>query len=135
MSTSERLLAGGKLKAAANTLRKEFQRVTVTQLLATALVAAGFLAWRGTWGEAFAAMYGGGIALVATWWYWRGLVSGADADAEVARRALFGGAIQRFVFVAAAFAGGMGLMALAPVPLLAAYGGCQLGYLRAAAGR
>lgn len=120
------------MKAAANTLRKGFQRIATAQLFATFVVAAGFLAWHGTWGEAFAAVYGGGTALVATWWYWRGLVSGADADAEVARRVLFGGAIQRFVFVATAFAAGMGLLALAPAPLLVAYGGCQLGYLRAA---
>lgn len=95
-------------------------------------MAAGFLVWRGTWGEALAAVYGGGIALVATGWYWRGLARATTADAGTARRVLYGGAIQRFAFIAAAFAGGMGLMALAPVPLLAAYGGCQLGYLRVA---
>lgn len=123
------------MKTTASTLRKGLQRVATAQLLATFVVAAGFWAWRGTWGEAFAAVYGGGIALVASGWYWRALTSSADADAGSVRRALFGGAIQRFVFVAGAFAAGMGLLALAPAPLLAAYGGCQLGYLRAAGAR
>lgn len=115
------------------TTRNVIFRVMTAQVLVTALVAAAFLAWRGLRFEMLAAVYGGGIAILATAWYWRGLVSGAHAEVGAMRRALLGGAIQRFVFVAAAFAAGMGLFALPPVPLLAAYGGSQLGYLLAAA--
>jgi hypothetical protein len=107
-------------------------RVMTAQLLITALVAAGFLAWRSQWLEVTAAAYGGAIALAATVWHWRRLVSTARAETGAVRGALMGGAIQRFVFVAAAFAAGMGLFALSPAPLLAAYGGSQLGYLLAA---
>jgi hypothetical protein len=114
------------------TARHAIYRVMTAQVLITALVAAVFLAWRGLWFEATAAAYGGAIAILATAWYWRGLVSSAHAETGAVRRALMGGAIQRFMFIAAAFAAGMGLFALSPAPLLAAYGGSQLGYLLAA---
>jgi hypothetical protein len=103
-------------------------------LLITTVVAAGFVSWRGLWGEALAAAYGGGIALAAAWWFWRGLVRSANASSAGVRGTLYGGALQRFAFIATAFAAGIGWLALAPAPLLAAYGGCQLGYLRAATG-
>jgi hypothetical protein len=112
--------------------RRAIFSVMTAQLLVTALLAAGFLTVRGHWLEALAAVYGGGVALAATGWYWRGLVRSARAEAGVVRQVLMGGAIQRFAFVAAAFAAGMGMLALSPVPLLAAYAGSQLGYLLAA---
>lgn len=112
--------------------RQAITRVMATQVLITALVASGFLAWRGQWPDLIACVYGGGIAMAAAGWYWRGLVNSAHAEIGAVRRALMGGAMQRFAFVAAAFAAGMGLFALSPAPLLAAYGGSQLGYLAVA---
>jgi hypothetical protein len=107
-------------------------RVLSAQCLVTALAAAGLLAWRGVWIEALAAVYGGGIAAAAAAWFGHGLVNSASAATGAMHRALLGGAIQRFAFVATAFAAGMGLLALPPAPLLVAFGGCQLCFLLAA---
>jgi len=51
LSTSERPLAGGKLKATANTVTQGVSARHGDALLATVLVAARLLVWRETWGE------------------------------------------------------------------------------------
>ena len=45
---------------------------------------------------------------------------------------LYLGAMERFAFVAVAFAVGLGALGLAPVPLLAGFGGAQCAYFIAA---
>jgi hypothetical protein len=111
------------------------RRLFLSQLCLTALVVGGF-GWFYGGAAACAAGYGGSLALASAWWLGRGLAAGGAAaeDMPALRRALYVGAVTRFVFVLAAFAAGMGLLQLAAVPMLTAYAACQLGYLLAARG-
>lgn len=125
----------GSTNIAALPLRTGWRRLLLSQLWLTALAVGGF-GWFYGGAAAFAAGYGGSLALASAWWLGRGLAAGGRAaeDMSALRRALYVGVVTRFVFVLAAFAAGMGLLQLAAVPMLTAYGACQLGYLLAVRG-
>ena len=78
------------------------------------------------------AAFGGGIALIngllLFWRYHRGKQSHA-ADPGRHLRSFFASAIERFVMVAALFAIGFGVLALAPLPLLIGFIVAQAGLL------
>ncbi|MGH7087241.1 MAG: hypothetical protein ACREFN_19910, partial [Acetobacteraceae bacterium] len=90
----------------------------------------GFYAYRGTPGVAAAALFGGGIGLAVSALLGLRLLRAARPGAGVA--GLYLGAMERFAFVAVAFAVGLGVLDLAPVPVLAGFGGAQCAYFIAA---
>ena len=82
----------------------------------------------------FAAFYGG----VGTWWMARGIdragaLLAVDSPDQGAR-ALYRGLVQKYIFIIAVLAMGMGLLKLSPVPLLVAFVATQAGFLLAAIG-
>ncbi len=81
---------------------------------------------------ALAALYGGAVALLNTLMLSRRLVRAgelAKTDPQRGVYSLYFGAVQRFVFVLAALAVGLGLLKLDPLPLLASFALAQLAYL------
>ncbi|MCI0401783.1 MAG: ATP synthase subunit I [Gammaproteobacteria bacterium] len=82
--------------------------------------------------EAQSALYGGGIALLSSWMLGRRVYSAADVAEERPGKGvamLYFGAIQRFVIVLGLFALGIGLLKLAPLPLIGAFAVAQLGFI------
>ena len=103
-------------------------------IIQAALVAAAI---GGAWylrgdAAALAALYGGAVALLNTLMLSRRLVRAgelAKTDPQRGVYSLYFGAVQRFVFVLAALAVGLGLLKLDPLPLLASFALAQLAYL------
>lgn len=84
---------------------------------------------------AVAAGYGGGVALASAWLLARGVSRAgelAKTNLRYSAYSLYFGALQRFVLVLVGLAIGLGVIRLAPIPLLASFGIAQLGYLIAA---
>lgn len=110
-------------------MRKALTSLLAIQAGITLAVAAGFYVYRGLPGVG-AVLYGGGIALgVSSLLAWR-LARASRPGAGIA--GLYLGALERFVFVAAAFAVGIAALKLAPLPLLAGFAGAEIGYFLAA---
>lgn len=121
-------MGAGVARSAAR-MRKALISLLAIQAAVTLAVAAGFYVYQGLAGAA-AAGYGGLIALaVSGLLAWR-LSRASRPGAGVA--GLFLGALERFVFVAAAFAVGIALLKLAPIALIAGFVGAELGYYVAA---
>jgi ATP synthase protein I len=104
--------------------------VLAIQAMLTLAIAAGFYMYQRQWGALWAALYGGGIGLGISGLSAFRLAQAARPDAGLT--ALYFGAVERFIFVAAAFAAGLAALKLAPVPLLAGFGGAELAYFIAA---
>lgn len=108
------------------------RRVIAGQVTLTAVLMAAF-AWFGGLPDALGALYGGAVAAGSAWFGWSMVVGSTEAaDYSITRRALYVGAIMRFVLVPLAFAIGLGLMELAAPPMVVVFAACQLGYLCAA---
>lgn len=119
------------MELAAKKLRRGMMRVAAAQVGVTLAVAASFLYLLG-WFEAVSALYGGGIAVGMTAWLGRSVHRAgelAHADANGGRAALYVGAALRFVVAGALFALGLGVLRLAPVPIIVAFGLAQFGLL------
>ena len=122
----------------AESLRTGVRRVVRVQTLMTAGVAlvAGGLAWRAgaaaaAWQSA-AAVYGGGIAILSAWWLGRRVARAGELARTLPARgqlSLYAGALERFVATLALLALGLGAFKLAPIPLIAAFGAAQRGFL------
>lgn len=113
------------------------QQVLRTQLVLLGAACIGFAVGSGT-AAALSALYGGAITLVATWWMARSIRLSATLAARHAgqgARALYGGLAQKYAFVVAALALGMGVLGLKALAMLVGFAVTHAGYLAAAAGR
>lgn len=109
-------------------LNRGARRVLVTQALVTLLIAAGFGLMRG-WSQALAALYGGMITILITGWLaWRLRRVTAQTRGS-ALAVIFSSAAVRYAAVAAQVAIGIGILKLAPLPLLSAFAVTQFGFL------
>jgi ATP synthase protein I len=126
------------MKFADKKLQQSVIRVVFVQTLTTLLVAAGTLIYYGQW-SAVAAIYGGLLAIIVAvltaYWIFR---AGEVAQAEPQRGvgAFLSVAGKRMLLTITGLALGLGLLRLAPVPLLAGFALAYMGYLFASrAGR
>ncbi|MGH8150933.1 MAG: hypothetical protein ACRETB_13305 [Steroidobacteraceae bacterium] len=111
-------------------MRTALFNLLAIQAVISLAIAVGFYAYRGTPGVAEAVLFGGGTGLVVSALLGFRLLRAARPGAGVA--GLYLGAMERFAFVAVAFAVGLGVLDLAPVPVLAGFGGAQSAYFIAA---
>ena len=115
-------------------LHQGIRLVVMTQLVLTLVVATVFLIVQG-WFQGFSAVYGGAMTMAATWWLGRRIRRAGElgrANPSRGGLVLYTGVAQRFVFIVVAFAVGMGVLKLSPLPLLAAFAAAQFGYVLAA---
>jgi len=111
-------------------MRKAILSLLAIQAGITLAVAAGFYVYQGP-AAACSALYGGAIAMGVS-----GLLAFRLARASRPGAGLAGlylGAAERFIFVAAAFGGGIAAIGLAPLPMIAGFGIAELGYFIAGA--
>ena len=103
-------------------LRKGVRRVVLFQALLTLLVAAVFGYTRDR-AEFFSALYGGATAMLLSAWLgfgvWRARGLGS----------LYANAVTRYGIAVLCLGLGMGMLKLAPLPLIAAFGVAQFGFL------
>ncbi len=107
---------------AAEALRKGVRRVILFQALLTLLVAAAFGYARG-WHGFLPAVYGGTIAMLLTGWLGRGVMRASGLGA------LFANATTRYAAAILFLGLGMGVLKLAPLPLIVAFAVAQFGFL------
>ena len=82
--------------------------------------------------EAAAALYGGGITVLNTWWLGRRVQRAGELarnQPQQGQLALYAGAAQRFVVTLVLLGIGLGWLKLAPIPLILAFAASQLGFL------
>ncbi len=123
-------------------LDRGIYRVACSQVVVTLVVSGGFFlvrGWDGAWSEggfeALSALYGGTVTILATLWMGRYIRRAGKLGIGNPTRGkwtLYAGTAQRFSFIVAALALGMGALKLGPLPLLAAFAAAQLGYIFAA---
>lgn len=107
------------------------RRLLSIQTILVALAVATFLVL-GSPPAAASALYGGVIALLSATLLGHGVQRAAEtaqAAPEIGMRALYFGAVLRFVLVLVLFGVGMGLLRLAPLPLIAGFAVAQLAFL------
>lgn len=111
-------------------MRKVLISLLVIQAATTLAIAIGFYVAYGVTGVA-AALYGGAVAMVVSallaWRMRRASRPGAGAAG------LYLGALERMVFVAAAFVLALAVLRLAPLELIVGFVGAELAYYMAAA--
>lgn len=113
---------------------KGVRRVLVAQALITVAAAGGFAAARGRL-AALSALYGGTVTLISTGWMarrvWR---AGGYAVRDLGHGALalYGGLVLKYLLVIASLAAGLGVLGLAPLPLLVGFAAAQAGFVIAA---
>ena len=109
-------------------LRHEARRIVMVQAVLTLGLAAGFGAWQGV-SAALAALYGGMITLVITAWLaWR--LRRLTAQTSGAGMAMIYSSVAVRYGVAAVLVGaGVGVLKLAPLPLLVSFAVTQFGFL------
>ena len=115
----------------AESFDKGVRRVVFSQVALSGLTALAFAGYSG-WPAAVAALYGGGIAVLsALWMGYRIRQAGGANKEDLSSSAImiYGGVALKFIFAITAFAAGMGLLKLAPLPLIAGFAVTQLGYL------
>ncbi|MBI5613225.1 MAG: ATP synthase subunit I [Gammaproteobacteria bacterium] len=120
--------------AAADEFTSGLRRVVVTQLLLTALLAAGFFAFQDR-SAGLAAGYGGAVtALISAWLGWR--MKTATRSARRMAVAGLGGLylanLTRYALAFLLLAFGLGVLKLSPIPLVIAFVVTQFGFVSAA---
>jgi ATP synthase protein I len=109
-------------------LRREARRIVVAQAVLTMCLAAGFGVWQG-WGSVLAALYGGMITLLITAWLaWR-LRRLTAQTAGVGMAMIWSSAAVRYGAAAILVGAGVGVLKLAPLPLLVSFAITQFGFL------
>lgn len=107
-------------------LRQGVRRVVWAQTLMTFAIAAVF-AYRDGPRAALAAVYGGAVTmLISAWLGWRLRRAGAPPGGLVT---LYPSVVLRYATAIVLLALGLGVLKLAPVPLVIAFGLAQLGFL------
>lgn len=109
---------------AAEKLRKGVRRVLLFQALLTLFVAGAFAVARGRY-EFLSALYGGAVALLSCAWLGRGVLRATVLGS------LYANAITRYGAAMVLLGVGLGVLGLAPLPLLAAFAAAQFGFLAA----
>lgn len=116
---------------AAENLRQSVRKVLLVQAVLTLLTGAAFFASLGS-GAAFAALYGGAVALISTWLLGRRVQRTPDTPAQGhagGQLALYAGILPRFIVTLALLGIGIGGLKLLPIPLIVAFAVAQLGFL------
>ena len=137
------------MSTAAEILNKGIRRVVLSQMVLTVVVAGGFLLFAG-WSlpkdpswlpagilDALSALFGGGIAVLSTWWLGRSVQRAGEAarqNQQSSQWALYAGAVQRFVGTLVLLGLGLGGLKLAPIPLIVAFAVAQFGFIASAGG-
>jgi len=112
-----------------DTLSRDTRRVLYAQMLLTLLIAGGFGLANGL-PEALAALYGGVTTLLITGWLARRIrKAGQTATAGAGLAVIYSGVVLRYAAVAVLIGAGIGLLKLAPQPLLVAFAVTQFGFL------
>jgi len=108
---------------------RDLRRVLLTQVLLTLLVAGGFGFARGL-PESLAALYGGATTLLITAWLARRVRrAGETATPGAGLIVIYSSAVVRYAAVVVLVGAGIGLLKLAPLPLLSAFAVTQFGFL------
>lgn len=116
---------------AADMLRQTVRRVLLVQAVLTLLTGAAFFALLGSL-PAFAALYGGAIALIGTWLLGRRVQRTPETPAQGhsgGQLALYAGILPRFIVTLVLLGIGIGGLKLFPIPLITAFAVAQLGFL------
>lgn len=103
-------------------LRKGVHRVLLFQALLTLLVAAAFGVARGQY-DFLSALYGGAVAVLLSGWLGRGVLRASGLGSLYANMITRYGAAMLFLGL------GMGVLKLAPLPLIVAFAVAQFGFL------
>jgi ATP synthase protein I len=116
---------------AADVLRQSVRRVLLVQAVLTLLTGAAFFAVFGGL-AAFAALYGGAIALIGTWLLGRRVQrtpESPEAGHSGGQLALYAGVLPRFIVTLVLLGIGIGGLKLFPMPLITGFAVAQLGFL------
>ena len=119
------------MSEAAGSFNQGVRRVVISQLVLSLITAGAFAIFSG-WLAAGGALYGGAIAVISALWmgYRIRRAGGANAtDLGSSATVIYGGAVVKFIFAIAAFAIGMGVLKLPPLPVIAGFAVTQLAYL------
>ncbi len=118
------------MSPAGEPLHKDIRRVLFAQAVLVVVVAAGFGVARGGF-DALSALYGGAVTIGVTTWLGRRLqrVGGPGDPPGAGLLALFSSFVVRYAAVIVLLGLGLGVLTLAPLPLLAAFAATQFGYL------
>ena len=113
-----------------DTLRRDLHRVWLVQSLITILMASAFGVAKGL-PEVWAALYGGLITLLITGWLARRVRQAGQTTASPAAGlvVIYTGAVVRYATVIVLVGAGIGLLKLAPIPLLSVFAVTQFGFL------
>lgn len=120
------------MKIAAETLNKGVRRVLRAQLALSLLIAGSFFLLGGDAWSGISALYGGGAAVLSTWWLGRRVRRATELalrNPAASQAVLYAGAIQRLVGAAVVLGVGLGVLGLRPIPLIVAFAAGQLGFL------
>jgi len=110
-------------------LSQDLRRVLWAQGLLTVLIAGGFGFAHGL-PELLAALYGGMTTILITAWLARRVRrAGATATPAAGLMVIYSGAVVRYAAVVVLVGAGIGLLKLAPLPLLSAFAVTQFGFL------
>lgn len=107
---------------AADVLRKGVRRVILSQAMLTLLVAVIFACARGGF-DFLSALYGGAVVMLLSAW------SGRVARRAVGLGTLYAGAVTRYAAAVVFLGLGLGVLKLAPLPLIVAFAVAQFGYM------
>jgi len=107
---------------AAEALRKEVRRVILFQALLSLTVAAAFGYARGRY-DFMSALYGGAVVMLLSAWLGRGVRRAGGLGA------LYANAVTRYVAAMVLLGIGLGVLKLAPLPLIVAFAVAQFGFL------
>lgn len=110
-------------------MRKALFSLLAIQAIVTLAIATGFFAYSGWW-WASGALFGGGTGMAVSGLLALRLIRANRPGIGVGH--LYLGALERFIFVGAAFAAGIAWLRLEPVALLAGFAGAELAYYVAA---
>ena len=112
-----------------DTLSRDTRRVLQAQTLLTLLIAGGFGLAHGL-PAALAALYGGATTLLITGWLARRVrKAGQTATPGTGLAVIYSGTVLRYAAVVMLVGAGIGLLKLAPLPLLVAFAVTQFGFL------
>jgi ATP synthase protein I len=112
-------------------MQSGLQNIIIAQLILTAVVVVGAFVWQGYAG-ALSALFGGVIVLLNSFLLARQVRRAGKLEGSSVAVSMYAGAAQRFIVAAAGFAIGMGLLKLAPLPMVAAFVVAQFAFLFAA---
>ncbi len=102
------------------------RRLLTLQALLTGLSAIGAYLYAGEAGDAWGVVYGGAISMVSAVLLGLGVGWAASGSGRMSQWMLYGGAAIRFVLVLVLFGIGLGVLGLAPMPVVAGFVLAQL---------